>query len=237
MIFNKKNSQNKMTAHICFFAIQNKKKRFFIPSKECSFGGINVPLMMIDSGCNTMLLPTPDIDELIIKFPQIDYIWNLRPSKTAGGIGINLNITKKIGKIISNIKSDHFDYHFESDFLRFHLDGDRVKDLLSRKLISQSDLTFDINELSHLKARQHGLIGQNTISDKLSIQYKGIFCLAEINSVDDLVKIWDRLMKIKANETSYITKHFAIKEFHDLEDEDHDEEDCGDEMIVDYYDE
>jgi hypothetical protein len=96
---------------------------------------------------------------------------------------------------------------------------------------------LDLGDTSHLKARHHGLIGQNIASNKLALQYKGIFCLADINSTADLMGVWDELMTIKSNEASYITKHFDIKEFHDLEDEDHDEEHYGDEMIVEYYDE
>jgi hypothetical protein len=220
-------------SQIYFFAIQNKKKRFFIPSKECSFGGVTVPLLMIDSGCNSLLLPTPDISELITKFPQTDYIWNVTTSKTVGGNGVTLNITKKIGKISSCIKNDQFNYQFESELLRFHLDAVSINNLLSQNLIPP----LDLGDLSHLKPRHHGLIGQSVLSDKLSLQYKGIFFLFEITNPNDLLEIWNQLMTIKSNESSYITKHFDIKEFHDLEDEDHDEEHYGEEMIVDYYDE
>ena len=38
---------------------RNRKHRFYIPSKENTFCGISYPYVMVDSGCNSFLLPFP----------------------------------------------------------------------------------------------------------------------------------------------------------------------------------
>lgn len=227
-----------MNRRLCFFAIQNKKKRFFIPSKECSFGGISIPLMMIDTGCNTSLLPTPDVDELVEKFNRKEYAWTIKLANTVGDTSVNLVITKIVGKIKSCIKSDHFNYCFETDSIRFHLNKETIDVLINRALITANEIKKLSNfGLNHLKTRKHGLIGQNILSDKFCFQYKGVFCVLEIDSYNDLNDLGAEILKLKMNEDAYITEHFDYEEFHDLEDEDHDEEDWGDEIIVDFYDE
>lgn len=227
-----------MNKRLCVFAIQNKKKRFFIPSKQSSFGGIVVPLIMVDTGCNTSLLPTPNIDELLDKFNQDEYLWTIKMSKIVGGKSLNLYITKIIGKIKACIKSGDFDYCFETDSLRFHLDKETVEILINKKLLVEEDVEKLSNfDLDRLKTRKHGLIGQSILSDKFCFQYKGIFCALEIDKPEDLKDLWMDILKLKRNEEKYITTHFNSDEFNDLEDEDHDEEHWGDEIIVDFYDE
>jgi hypothetical protein len=91
--------------------------------------------------------------------------------------------------------------------------------------------------LSNLKPRHHGLIGQSVLAEKFSFQYKSLFCVIHIDTFADLKDLEPIIIKLQDNASFYITKHFNIKEFHDLEDEDHDEDHYNTDMIVDYYDE
>ena len=49
---------------IVFFSLMNSKKNYFVPSTKNYFGGMKVAELKSDSGCNTMLLPILDLDEL-----------------------------------------------------------------------------------------------------------------------------------------------------------------------------
>jgi hypothetical protein len=83
------------------FALKNKKNRFFLPSKDNFFGGVPVPVVMVDSGCNTLLLPLrsgedsdagtdaaiiPTIDQVVASFPVGNYDYELKLGKGVGVI-------------------------------------------------------------------------------------------------------------------------------------------------------
>jgi hypothetical protein len=43
-------------------AYRNGRHHFFVPSKTNTFCGITYPYLMVDSGCNSLLLPFPQQD-------------------------------------------------------------------------------------------------------------------------------------------------------------------------------
>ena len=44
---------------IIFHAFRAKNNSYFVPSKDNFFEGIKCDKLMIDSGCNTLLIPFP----------------------------------------------------------------------------------------------------------------------------------------------------------------------------------
>eukprot|EP01125_Pyxidicula_operculata_P000620 TRINITY_DN10612_c0_g1_i1.p2 TRINITY_DN10612_c0_g1~~TRINITY_DN10612_c0_g1_i1.p2 ORF type:complete len:120 (+),score=22.63 TRINITY_DN10612_c0_g1_i1:3-362(+) len=68
---------------ILFYAFMNKKKRLFVPSTQNTFGTLTVKFLMVDSGCNSTLLPIESVESLqgLVKhFPLDDYIWTIANS-------------------------------------------------------------------------------------------------------------------------------------------------------------
>eukprot|EP01127_Copromyxa_protea_P006305 TRINITY_DN1610_c0_g1_i1.p1 TRINITY_DN1610_c0_g1~~TRINITY_DN1610_c0_g1_i1.p1 ORF type:complete len:208 (+),score=10.22 TRINITY_DN1610_c0_g1_i1:38-661(+) len=79
---------------VVFYAIRNKKHRYFVPYQNCSFGGVIVPKVMIDSGCNTLLLPLErgQIGLLAELFPFDSHTWRIGLSNGVGGKSAVLHI-------------------------------------------------------------------------------------------------------------------------------------------------
>jgi hypothetical protein len=52
---------------VALYALKNSHSLYFIPSKTaCTFGGIAYEYVMVDSGCNTLLLPLPPVESLTV---------------------------------------------------------------------------------------------------------------------------------------------------------------------------
>jgi hypothetical protein len=50
------------TGGVIGVAYRNGRHHFFVPSKTNTFCGITYPYLMVDSGCNSLLLPFPQQD-------------------------------------------------------------------------------------------------------------------------------------------------------------------------------
>ena len=75
---------------IIFVAKRNRKGRFFLASKFNSFGGWNVEAVLVDSGCNSMLLPilVGQLDQLLEVFPVETHVWTVSTSNGVIGRGL-----------------------------------------------------------------------------------------------------------------------------------------------------
>ena len=68
---------------VLLLAKRNKKHRFFLAGRQNSFGGFIVGPVMLDSGCNSLLLPLPEnqLATLGTLFPITDYRFGIAISK------------------------------------------------------------------------------------------------------------------------------------------------------------
>jgi len=81
-------------ANVVIYAYQNMHSRFFIPSRENYFGGLKVDVVMIDNGCNSLLIPLPpSLDFLQKQFPSPMYPWELIKGTTVCGSSFCLYIS------------------------------------------------------------------------------------------------------------------------------------------------
>ena len=69
------------------FAARNRRGRFYIPLTRNSFGGVNVPRILFDSGCSSLLLPFPGSagfpEELLLRSR---YEWTVSWSRGPGAV-------------------------------------------------------------------------------------------------------------------------------------------------------
>jgi hypothetical protein len=249
------------TAQVLFFACANKKKRYFLPTKENYFGRVKIEYMMVDSGCNSFLLPLKEnqIEELVSKFKPDNSTWSISMGGSNGVAAVK-NITLTIHqkplridvKLCLNKTEDKLDmYETEVDFLRFHLcykDVTDIKNYYDKKEIKLDEESYkrlgqylsvvtNINSVNSLsKRRKHGLIGQTFLNDPniMCIQSQDVYIVMKTPRND---KQWASLNKIIreyiARSEILVHKSFESNEFDDLENEDHDAEDSiGFEIIM-----
>jgi hypothetical protein len=82
------------------YAIDNKKHRAFIPSINNTFGGYQVKALMIDSGCNSHLLPIEQgsLGLLYNLFPPGDYTYTIGSSSGVAAVNsLTLIVEKRNG--------------------------------------------------------------------------------------------------------------------------------------------
>lgn len=184
--------------HILGFAIKNYRERFLIPSDQNIFGGIVIPFVLIDSGSNSSLFPSPttgtifNVEQLIQKFPFNQYHWTIG---TACGVRLIPDTTLHIVPIpddnsrITNIKcilhNDIKPLEFELPYIRFSLNKDDIKILLEANTIPFSatdketlsnkckfldDLENSFSSIANPKKRHYCLLGQQFLRNYCSIQ-------------------------------------------------------------------
>src|SRR5947209_3103587 len=91
-------------------ARRNRKSRFFLASKENWFGGFRVDAVMIDNGCNSILLPLPTQQD-IINLPSLfppgkDFFWEISNSKEVQAKSLILKIKATKGTIPISLCKD-----------------------------------------------------------------------------------------------------------------------------------
>jgi len=228
--------------------LRNRRSRFFLPVKHNSFGGYVVEYCMLDTGCNTTLLPIPD-DESLMRilgaFPIDKYIWEI---SSGGGVAAvqspvlqiksmlpSERILVKLGEGNSKV---HGVYICELDSLRFHVshaDATRIIGLgehVTKSIVCIDRLSEFVATMEALVSigmsskdiagrRKHALIGQGLISDLSLLQSRKVSILTDhpISSSDT-----DRIISIANESDSVMRRSFFHngKEFDDLEDDDHD---------------
>ena len=177
---------------VAFVAKRNKNDKFFVASKVNSFGGWNVEAVLIDSGCNSILLPILDgqLDQLLVVFPLETHTWSASISNGVNGSGITLKVEHFARQFQTTLCKDIQDpdkaTKFEHLMLRFHLCLADAKALvhephpLFASLIEKEKAYIRLfveehsNRLS--QRRTHALVGQSLLSNNLivTIQLRGI---------------------------------------------------------------
>jgi hypothetical protein len=194
---------------------------------------------MIDSGCNTHLLPMDEntLDDLVHYYSGAEFGWSIR---TSGGVGAFASLVLVITAscpMMTNLFADLFKLSVKLDHLRFHISLQDARDIISRKpkrVIEADILSLEkfcevaqwIQQKTGVeigKRRSYALLGQSVMKqdfDVIQTPYITMF-VHESDKMDwcsakDIARcLWERFrIEFESNE-----------ELQTMEDFDHDGED------------
>ena len=219
-------------------AKRNRKKRFFLASKKNDFGGFPVEAVMIDTGCNSILLPLQkdELPALAKAFPFDSFFWDVGNSRGVASRSLTLKIAPSVpgNRIPIRLCYDLLrpEKPCEVDFLRFHLCSEDA-------VVLRDDPAFFDNLLENGKLaitkflddppshdgsrRTHALLGQAILQDLVCIQHGSISIAVDSSRFDLSWKVMrdiERFVLGASAETLPLPDHFD-----DLEDDDHDGDD------------
>jgi len=202
---------------------------------------------MIDSGCNAILLPIcnkEQLDEMAKLFPPNRFVWSVGGSKGVGAVHSPTLVLKPLGSepkqtFSVSLGQDVFQNTFELPFLRFHVCYEDAKTLNSTAhVIGKQNLVPFISKVETLQKaipnleiaerRYHALIGQAILRQPGStvLQLPSVMIVTTLASVPPVsgtvLANLDRSLAGKC--LDIVSKHFEVKEFQELEDEDHDDD-------------
>jgi len=219
---------------------------FLSQAKKNTFGDVNIPYIMVDSGCNTFLLNLESkntLKELVKKFPTTngDHSWTINAGGSVATLQspvLRIKRTKQPQKYDIVLAADiDGGFKMESVFLRFHLSLEDVEEMIN--LASTVLLTQDEVDMlkqhqavaSLLKSnfnievgirRKHALLGQSLLSNYTSIQVSNSCLLV----VDPNQFKWNMLFNINSYYDKLGEQIFNhITELNDTLDYDHEGDD------------
>lgn len=213
---------------VYFLAKLNKKRRLFLPSSKNFFGNLQVEKVMVDSGCNTLLLPLKEyqIIELSKIFPDSEYSWSISKGQSISTECLSLIIKHRVKSIPLRLCED---FPFPAgkpvinvSCLRFHLCSDDINllntleniPLLPQSIELLKKFTLKNNGL-HVR-RHHALIGQEILHQTSYIQHATVLVVVDPSKFN--VK-WENISRMEQLVDSL--SEFFPANFADLEDEDH----------------
>ncbi|CAB9528072.1 expressed unknown protein [Seminavis robusta] len=218
-------------------AYRNRKHRFFVPATSNNFAGIPFSFVMVDSGCNSFLLPFPqrekddgtfEIDMGALEpFLGHQFRWSISGSSGTGAVGSktlrieNRNNSVSVGSMQLACSSP-----VPLDYLRFHLGSEaanalknHAKVLPDHRQALQDFLTALNGQVS--KERKHVLLGQYYLDQVCCIQRGSVMFMVD-RDIRDPINIAQ--VANQCDEFAYpLVGNFDG--FDDLEDEDHDGDD------------
>jgi len=225
---------------IVALAQMNKKHRFFLVSEENYFGIHKVPFVLVDTGCNTLLLPLAagDLAVLAKEFPANDptpwkerFIWTVSEAQGVAHKSLTLSIEHINGKPFPvRLNKDLLDSfypgtnHIESSvpILRFYLctEDTRTLDTQLRSYLGDRSLQiikdFENKHGEPVKRKRHGLLGQALLDSHSVIQHKGLLAIVDYEAFSP--DTWSLMAQLKILLRDW--EHLPVG-FSDLEDEDH----------------
>ena len=163
-------------------ALKNARARFFIPSTDNSFCGIKYDFVMIDSGCNSMLLPFPSNANDLRRFEEDIYTWQIYWPRGTGAVhSPTLVISRIDGLAVGNAVLAGWQV-IELPFPQFQLGSLSAQAMVAHERLDEDEsakldaflLQPGPNHVS--PERQHVLIGQTVLSKTHSLQ-AGKCCL------------------------------------------------------------
>lgn len=210
------------------FAARNRRGRFYIPSKDNAFGGMRVENVLFDSGCSSLLLPFP-VDAGFpaqLTTPSV-YEWIVSASRGTGAVHSPvLKIKKRIGQFACTLAGK---VQPSLHMLRFHLGSQAANVLLNnrnlRQMLDDNCVTKLIDFLGKLSGstspeRTYALLGQSYLSHVILCQGSDV-ALAIHQDFDGS----DNIVHIMGNyHRKLVPLVRAFAGFHDLEDDDGDED-------------
>lgn len=246
---------------VIVLAKMNKRHRFFLASKENYFGGHKVEVVMVDSGCNSMLLPLHEgeLGKLVKLFPVVGssplkerFVWNIYPTSGVAHKSLTLSIVSNDWTPFElNLCKDLLSFLHPDQptispckvaFLRFFL---CTKDILLLKTKFQYCLStqaldviteFERAQPQPVQRKRYGLLGQALIANYSMIQHNSVLAIVDSQK---FVNVWDGMVQLHVLLQSW---NALPAGFNDLEDEDHGDADDDHEHYYalsegDYYDE
>jgi hypothetical protein len=171
----------------------NSRSRFFLTSTENYFAGHKVEVVMIDSGCNTILLPIKDgeLESFKTKFDPDEFTWELTSSKGVSHRSISLCISPNNGAIPLELCKDLInnpnpavvlasEAGVSHSFLRFHLCTEDMERLMlpdMANILPENTPTILSNYLKNNKTpiqrKKYALLGQVLLNKFACIQLFG----------------------------------------------------------------
>jgi hypothetical protein len=118
-------------------ASRNRKRRFFVPSVNNTFCGILDAQVMIDSGCNSFLLPFPENPNDLTALEGEEYTWSIFSSSgTAAISSLTLRIERLDDQPVGLMQLAFATVPVDMPFVRFHLGSASATSLVQhRKLV------------------------------------------------------------------------------------------------------
>ena len=222
------------------FAAKNRRRRFFIPSKLNSFGGIEYEHVMVDSGCSSCLFPFPlhvDAPEMRRSFPPARFRWSV--SSSVGTGAKHCPVLKIEGRLRANfaIVLNGKSQPVNLSYMRFHLGSNSAAFVCDNfaDLLQQSDIdslrafTRDNSGDAAVPERRHVLLGQSYCDHVFSAQVQDIIIFMDaVLWVDHAARLPDLLISCHDAARPLIDEY---PEFHDLVDDDHDGDDQDEEDV------
>lgn len=214
--------------HVLCFAARNRRGRFYIPCKRNSFGGVPVDYVLLDSGCSSLLLPYPLENGFPPELmnPALCH-WVVSSSRGTGAVHSPvLKIKQHIGRFPCTLADKE---QPRLEMLRFHLGSEACNRLLGaqncRQMLNQiciDKLNDFLRQIDGREApeRTYALLGQSYLAHVLFCQ-KADVALAlsdSYNGNDNILHIMGRYHQ------KLVPMVQAFEGFHDLEDDDGDED-------------
>ena len=85
---------------VSYLAIRNLRNRYFLASKQNTFGGFQVSNVLVDSGCSSLLLPLVDntsLNNVMELFRGNEYVWTITRERTVMTGSLSLRIDREDG--------------------------------------------------------------------------------------------------------------------------------------------
>jgi hypothetical protein len=120
-------------------AVKNARMRFFIPSTDNGFGGIKNSFVMIDSGCNSMLLPFPSNADDLRLFEDDIFTWQIFCSEGKEAVhSPTLVISRIDGLPVGNVVLAGRQV-IELPLLRFHLGSMSAQAMVAHERLDEDE--------------------------------------------------------------------------------------------------
>lgn len=206
--------------NILAVAVKNARHRFFIPSVDNSFGGIQYDFVMIDNGSNSLLLPFPSNLEMLQQYQDPIFSWEILCSQGTGAVHSPTLVISRIDSVAVGTIVLSGRHVMESSYLRFHVGSKSAQTLVNHPRLDENesqklqDFLDQPGDGQISSERRHVLLGQSVLSKLYSLQAGKMFLIAKKGYLpvkDDLINTWN------------VIKNFEKPPgFDDLVDEDHD---------------
>jgi len=220
-------------------AYRNNRGRFFVTGTDNFFGPVRVKFVMIDSGCNSLLLPLAvetqilaqgetaqtSLSRLVVECGET-FSWDISysigvASKTPVLILTPLNNNKIPVRLSGSSMAINI------DFLRFHLcyeDASRLhtelRDFLTLQGKAEIDRYFAVPRVptdAEAKRRDHAILGQSLLMSRsppvVTILYEECIFLVQLDAFD---LNWDRLAQLHSEAKESMEKSHFVQQTFDL---------------------
>jgi hypothetical protein len=215
--------RNGLPPRVKAVACRNAKNRFFVPSKANYFGRLQYDFVMLDNGCNSLLLPFKD--EVATAFSGTEYAWTIQSSSGTGAVKPPTLIIKRIdGRNLTDMRLAGSDPLLEMKSMRFHIGTASALTIQGHAMLTTGNKRKLDNFLESMGSsvspeRHHVLLGQAYLQNVTSVQHQSIFMMCDIGMEFPTIVDYETLVAL----VEPMVEEFIG--FDDLEDEDHDGDD------------